>query len=110
MEYNKLINDNKVTYVLEGEMDAEQTQELRNEFVRISEAPEFSEVEIDLSFVTFIDSSGIGVIVFLFKQLRQHNVSLLLTGVNGQPLELISLLRIDTVIDVHKADIKQHNV
>ena len=50
--------------------------------------------------VSFIDSSGIGVIVFLFKKMREHSIEVVLSNVHSQPLELIKLLRIDTVITV----------
>ena len=36
--------------------------------------------------VSFIDSSGIGVIVFLFKKMREHSIEVVLSNVHSQPL------------------------
>ena len=57
-------------------------------------------VLLDLSKVSFIDSSGIGAIVFLFKRLKLRDETLIIRGVHGQPRELIELLRIDSAIPV----------
>ncbi|MBB1487344.1 STAS domain-containing protein [Oceanospirillum sediminis] len=55
----------------------------------------------DLSKVTFMDSSGIGALVFLFKRLREQNRKLVLVGLTGQPKELTTLLKINRAIPVH---------
>ena len=59
-----------------------------------------SDVVVDLSGVRFIDSSGIGALVFLYKRLvaQQHNMVLL--GVTGQPKELLDILKITNTIPV----------
>jgi len=59
-------------------------------------------VTLDLSRTDFIDSSGIGAIVFLFKRLRSNERSLCLTGVHGQPLELLHYLRIEKSIEIRE--------
>lgn len=101
MEFSKSINDNTLTLHLTGDMDAEGCDVLRNEFVALAEEPSFSEINIDLQHVEFIDSSGIGMIVFLFKKLRIQSIELSIMNIHSQPLELIQLLRIDTVMTVN---------
>ena len=61
---------------------------------------EHSNVELDLSQVSFLDSSGIGAIVFLYNRLKAQERSLMIVGVQGQPQELMKLLRIDSAIPV----------
>ena len=70
----------------------------------LPKAPELIEGVIDLRGVTFIDSSGIGAIVFLFKRLRAANRELMLVGVHGQVRELIELLRVDHALPVELLD------
>lgn len=62
-----------------------------------------SHIVFDLTKVTFIDSSGIGIIVHLFKRLREQKRQLILVGLSGQPKELMSLLRIDRAITVKES-------
>ncbi|MGB0942316.1 MAG: STAS domain-containing protein [Marinomonas sp.] len=85
--------------VLEGELDALAIEALRDELEQLGKST--VDVDLDFSSVTFIDSSGIGALVFLFKRLRTSNCILRLHNVNGQPLELIQYLRIDKSIQVN---------
>ena len=57
-------------------------------------------VTLDLSNVNFMDSSGVGSIVFLYKRLTLKNRTLTLVGLNGQPKKIIDFLRIDKIISV----------
>ncbi|MBN3560851.1 STAS domain-containing protein [Aliamphritea spongicola] len=83
---------------LSGDFDALAVEELRSEFDSLTEQQQ--DVIIDMQDVTFIDSSGIGAIVFLFKRLRSQDLNLSITGVHGQPLELMRYLRIDKCISL----------
>lgn len=55
---------------------------------------------LDLAEVTIIDSAAIGTIAFLFKRLAARQKRLCLAGPNGQPLELLKVLRLDRVIAI----------
>jgi anti-anti-sigma factor len=85
---------------LEGEFDALSAPVIRAEFERVV-AEGDGDVIVDLSGVTFVDSSGAGAVVFLHKRLVGQQRALALVGVAGQPLELLTLLRITTVIPVN---------
>ena len=100
MEFSKSITDNKLTIHLTGDLDAQGCETLRGEFVTLAESPSFALVDIDLEHVDFIDSSGIGLVVFLFKKLRTQEVDLSIVNIHSQPLELIKLLRIESIITV----------
>lgn len=87
---------NDILFEIEGSLDALTVEIIRpqlNELVQ-----DELDVVIDLTRIDFIDSSGIGAIVFLFKRLRSLDRTLTLTGVHGQPLELLQHLRIDKSI------------
>lgn len=87
------------TLDLKNELDAFAIESLRDDFERLGNSGQ--DIDLDFSHVTFIDSSGIGALVFLFKRLRTTKCSLRLHGVQGQPLELIQYLRIDKSIQVN---------
>nr|WP_086940418.1 STAS domain-containing protein [Thaumasiovibrio occultus] len=82
---------------LAHEFDAKLAKDLEQEFDALS-MTEKEEVTLDLSQCRFIDSCGIGAIVFLYKRLKSRGRTLRLLNVNGQPRELLVMLRIDKVI------------
>ncbi|OPX54597.1 anti-anti-sigma factor [Oceanospirillum multiglobuliferum] len=89
---------------ISGELDCVAVAERKDLLEKIP--TQFSgHILCDLSKVTFMDSSGIGALVFLFKRLREQNRKLVLVGLTGQPKELTTLLRINRAIPVH-ADIR----
>ncbi|MBD1582152.1 STAS domain-containing protein [Pseudoalteromonas sp. S16_S37] len=55
-------------------------------------------IVLDFSETEFIDSSGIGAMVFLYKRIEQKGQQLALLKVNGQPHKLMNLLRVDKTI------------
>ncbi|AQQ01050.1 MULTISPECIES: STAS domain-containing protein [Pseudoalteromonas] len=55
-------------------------------------------IVLDFSKTEFIDSSGIGAIVFLYKRIEKKSHKLSLLNVTGQPFKLMNLLRVDKTI------------
>ncbi|GAA59831.1 hypothetical protein P20652_1695 [Pseudoalteromonas sp. BSi20652] len=53
---------------------------------------------LDFSKTEFIDSSGIGAVVFLYKRIEKKSHKLSLLNVTGQPFKLMNLLRVDKTI------------
>lgn len=80
------------TYRIEHDMDAERVTVLRAEFEALSLGDE--DIAIDMDRVRFIDSSGVGALVFLFKRLRARDRNLLLLNAKGQPRRLFVQLRL----------------
>lgn len=78
------------------DMDAATMMEMRAEFEELSSGD--ADVTLDLGRVRFLDSSGIGGIVFLFKRLREKSRSLRLANVKGQPLNLLRQLQLGFLI------------
>ncbi|WP_284204416.1 STAS domain-containing protein [Psychromonas marina] len=90
-------DNNNLMITLSGEMDALGCSKIRPNLEQIS-AQKQAHIVIDISRVSFIDSSGIGAIVFLFKRLKEQQRTMKITGVQGQPKELMLLLRMDSAI------------
>ncbi|MBU2971399.1 STAS domain-containing protein [Pseudoalteromonas sp. C2R02] len=57
-----------------------------------------STIVLDFGSTEFIDSSGIGAMVYLYKRIEKRGVQLLLLKVAGQPNKLMKLLRVDRTI------------
>ncbi len=80
------------TLKVEGDFDAAAARELRPQLELL--AASGTSVSADLSSVDFIDSSGVGALVFLHKRLTAAGHKLVVTGLKGQPLELLAYLRL----------------
>ena len=58
-------------------------------------------VAFDLSSLELIDSSGIGLVVSVYKRLRALKGNLCFVGLNGQPFEVYKLLELHRAIKNH---------
>ena len=101
MKINQMITDcQDLILELHGEFDALGSADIRQELEAIALQTKPELVFLDLQNVTFVDSSGVGAIVFLYKRLRENSRKLEITGAHGQPRELLELLRIHKAIPV----------
>ena len=57
-------------------------------------------VVVDISQVKTIDSSGVAVIVSLFKRLRALGGKVCVVGLQGQPKEIFHFLRLDQALPI----------
>jgi len=85
---------------LSGEMDAHGCSQIKPTLEEIVATVQNKNVLLDLHKVEFIDSSGIGAIVYLFKRLKAQQQTLVIRGVHGQPKELMELLRVGSAIPI----------
>ena len=56
---------------------------------------------LDLSDVSFMDSAGIGAIDSVFRGLRGSGVRLAVARAMGQPLDLIKIVGLDSVVELY---------
>ena len=59
-----------------------------------------SDLLVDLSAVSFVDSSGLSVLIAIFKQLNGSNNKLTLCGLQEQPMELLEITQLHKVFTV----------
>lgn len=95
-----------VNFGISGYFDAQTVSALEEDFKALIDDNK-GRIVLDLSTVDFMDSSGIGSIVFLYKRLKAQNRELVLDGVNGQPARLIQSLRVDKTITTEFAKEEQ---
>jgi anti-anti-sigma factor len=69
-------DDDELTAAVSGEFDMAATFTLEPALERAMEAPELRRLTLDLSDVTFIDSTGIGVVLWLAAELETRDVVL----------------------------------
>jgi anti-sigma B factor antagonist len=99
MKHSRTDNGNETVLTIEGTLDAVTAPELRtvvDDLVNESR----KEVTLDLASLRLIDSSGVGVIVSLFKRVRANGGQVRITGLRDQPRAIFRLLRLDRVFPV----------
>ncbi len=84
---------------IDGDMDALMVKQYRSKFEDVVNIDK-GDVTLDMSRVEFIDSSGLGALVFLFKRLTASGRALEIKGVHGQPRDMFAFLRVDQAIPV----------
>lgn len=76
-----------VMYVAGGSLDASSLRLNRDDFERLARVEE--DVTIDMSDVSYMDPSGIGALVFVFKRVRAAGREFKLINARGQPRQLL---------------------
>ncbi len=97
-QYDKQERDGILVLALRGNLDANTAGALKDEVVAMSQA-RISRVVVDLSPLTLVDSTGVGVLISLFKRARGNEGHVYFAGINGQPREIFRLLRLDRSLD-----------
>lgn len=99
-QLNQQACDDALIVSIPTEFDGYSVDQHRDALHQLVDAAQ-SEICLNFEDTHFIDSSGIGVIVFLFKRLSAVNKKLCLTQVAGQPLKLMSMLHVDRSITIN---------
>lgn len=99
MKYTRTDNGDETTLEIEGTLDAVTAPDLRS-VVDLLVNERRKEVTLELSSLRLIDSSGVGVIVSLFKRIRANGGQVKIVGLRDQPRAIFRLLRLDRVFPV----------
>jgi len=91
-------------FTIEADMDAPAMADLRDRFHELAQAQQ--NIAIDMAKVEYIDSSGIGGLVFLYKRLVSAGRQLHLVNVHGQPLHLLTHLRMQGLLEKRESSTK----
>jgi anti-sigma B factor antagonist len=99
MKHSRKDNGDDTTLEIEGTLDAVTAPDLRS-VVDALVNENRKEVTLELSGLRLIDSSGVGVIVSLFKRVRANGGQVKIVGLRDQPRAIFRLLRLDRVFPV----------
>ena len=81
-----------------GELDLSNVDELSNVIdVELERHPQLA---IDLSDVSFVDSSVLGVLVSALERARHRDGDVVLVGASGSPLRVFEITGLDRVFDI----------
>jgi len=100
MDIQKEINDGKAIVYLEGEIDFTNSQDFKNELLKIYDQ-NIKDVEIDFGRLESIDSSGLGKILLFNKKLEEINGELKIKNVKSEYIrEMFEMIQLNKVIKI----------
>ncbi len=99
MNFSRTDNGDETVIRIEGVLDAVTTPEIRPLIESLIKDQRMS-ISVDMSALRLIDSSGVGVIVSLFKRAKTYGGIVKINGLRDQPLTIFKLLRLDRVFAV----------
>jgi anti-sigma B factor antagonist len=85
---------------VQGEVDLYASSQLRDAILRLTEEGE-NRIVIDLNNVSFIDSSGLGVLVAGLKRARERGGELALVFGEGSVQKVLGITGLDKVFPTH---------
>lgn len=94
-----LKTDMQIKGIIQGEIDAFTAPVLREKLAEI-ELAEGLKVELNLSGVSYMDSTGLGVFVGFFKSVKASNSTLELTGLSSRLKRLFDITGLGEIMDI----------
>lgn len=94
-----LKTDMQIKGIIQGEIDAFTAPVLREKLAEI-ELADGLKVELNLSGVSYMDSTGLGVFVGFFKSVKASNSTLELTGLSSRLKRLFDITGLGEIMDI----------
>jgi anti-sigma B factor antagonist len=95
-------NKNTIISINKDRLDVSSMQRVKEELNGVIDGGNHKLV-INLSKVSFIDSSGLSILIGLFKRVKGiKGASLSLCGLGRQPLELLRITQLDKIFTISK--------
>lgn len=98
------VQDKQLTVALSGEIDHHRARQVMETITR--KIDEFLPKDCILDFrdVTFMDSSGIAVVICALRRMREMEGSLKLTNVSSQPMKVLRAAGVERVTNIEGRD------
>ena len=103
MHFTSYLDDGRLTVALTGEIDHHCAKHYINAIAGKIEGYTPDACILDFSEVTFMDSSGIAVVINALRSMTQIEGKLLLTGLSPQPLRVFRASGIDKLVQIREA-------
>ena len=103
MQFTSFLENGNLTVALTGEIDHHCAKYYIQAIAAKIEAYTPDVCILDFSDVTFIDSSGIAVVINALRNMTQLEGRLVLTGINTQPMRVFRASGIDKLVEIREA-------
>ena len=99
MHFTSFLEDGRLTVALTGESDHHCAKQYIKAIGAKIESYTPDECILDFSEVSFMDSSGIAVVINALRGMTQIEGKLLLTGISAQPMRVFRASGIDKLVE-----------
>ncbi len=97
MAFDVRLSGEHAKVVLSGDVDLQTTADLKSEIQNISDV---TRLEIDAANVTYIDSSGIAVLLLARQHCTQNNIALSLPTISDAVNRVLQIAKLDTMLPI----------
>ena len=103
MQFTSFLEDGRLTVVLTGEIDHHCAKGYIQAISAKIEAYTPEVCILDFADVSFVDSSGIAVVINALRFMTQIEGRLLLAGIGNQPMRVFRASGIDKLVEIREA-------
>ena len=103
MQFTSYLEDGRLTVALTGEIDHHCAKHYIKAIAAKIESYTPDVCILDFSEVSFVDSSGIAVVINAMRGMTQIERKLLLTGISPQPMRVFRASGIDKLVEIKEA-------
>ena len=103
MQFTSFLENGRLTVALTGEIDHHCAKQYIQAIGAKIEAYTPEVCILDFRDVTFVDSSGIAVVINALRNMTQIEGQLLLTGIGHQPMKVFRASGIDKLVEIREA-------
>jgi stage II sporulation protein AA (anti-sigma F factor antagonist) len=100
MQFTSFLDNGNLTVALTGEIDHHRARDYIQAIAAKIEAYTPAKCVLDFSEVTFVDSSGIAVVIHALRCMNMLDGKLLLTGMGQQPMKVFRAAGIDKLVEI----------
>ena len=103
MRFTSFLEDGRLTVALTGEIDHHSAKQYIQAIAGKIEAYTPEVCVLDFQEVSFVDSSGIAVVINALRSMTQIEGQLLLTGISTQPMRVFRASGSDKLVQIREA-------
>ena len=103
MQFTSFLENNRLTIALNGEIDHHYAKQYIQAIAAKIEAYTPEICILDFQDVTFVDSSGIAVVINALRAMAQIEGKLILSGMASQPMRVFRASGIDKIVEIKEA-------
>ena len=103
MQFTSFLEEGRLTVALTGEIDHHCAKAYIQSIAAKIEAYTPNVCILDFQDVSFVDSSGIAVVINAMRNMTQIEGKLLLTGISSQPMRVFRASGIDKLVEIKEA-------
>ena len=103
MQFTSFLENSRLTVALTGEIDHHCARQYIQAIAAKIEAYTPEICILDFSEVSFVDSSGIAVVINALRSMAQIEGKLILSGMASQPMRVFRASGIDKIVEIKEA-------